>query len=266
MPACLALTREHEPWRAANRASAISCGASHLRLKSATGIHTLHHTDCSQDCGLRGMCRAASSPAGFRRPPRHECHLRGTRMRLLRRLHQCQAVFCHKANIGRAVSMKPPITAASSMPPYHVNRDILLPEQQVDCRAMGIATPFVDIRVPRRRRSCRGACREPKVGTARRRLTKVDGTGMSNGSRIACNSTFKSKRRRAVPAAKPLGKPPRFVVARSANPICRHIWNSICGIAAMLTNRVFAHKSPGTPYNCRFQGAHLRFLTVVLDF
>ena len=39
----------------------------------------------------------------------------------------------------------------------------------------------------------------------------------------------------------------RFVVARSANPICRHIWNSICGIAAMLTNRVFAHKSPGTP-------------------
>ena len=23
----------------------------------------------------------------------------------------------------------------------------------------------------------------------------------------------------------------------SADPICRHIWNSICGIAAMLTNR-----------------------------
>ena len=45
----------------------------------------------------------------------------------------------------------------------------------------------------------------------------------------------------------PLGKPPRFVVARSANPICRHIWNSICGIAAMLTNRVFVHKSLGTP-------------------
>ena len=96
--------------------------------------------------------------------------------------------------------------------------------------------------------SCRGACREPKVGMARRRLTKVDGAGMSNGSRIACNSTFKSKRRRAVPAAKPLGKPPRFVVARSANPICRYIWNSICGIAAMLANRVFAHKSPGTPH------------------
>ena len=95
--------------------------------------------------------------------------------------------------------------------------------------------------------SCRGACREPKVGMARRRLTKVDGAGMSNRSRIACNSTFKSKRRHAIPAAKPLGKPPSFVVARSANPICRHIWNSICGIAAMLTNRVFAHKSPGTP-------------------
>jgi len=69
--------------------------------------------------------------------------------------------------------------------------------------------------------SCRGACREPKVGTARRRLTKVDGAGMSNGSRIACNSTFKSKRRRAVPAAKPLGKPPRFVVARQRQT-CRH--------------------------------------------
>ena len=99
--------------------------------------------------------------------------------------------------------------------------------------------------------SCRGACREPKVGMARRRLAKVDGAGMSNGSRIACNSTFKSKRRRAVPAAKPLGKPPRFVVARSANPICRHIWNSICGIAAMLTNRVFVHKSLGTPMRRR---------------
>ena len=99
------------------------------------------------------------------------------RTRLLRRLHEYQVVFCHKANIGRAVSMKPPITAASSMPPYHVNRDILLPEQQVDCRAMGHVIQFVDIRVPRRRHSCRGACREPKVGMARRRLTKVDGTG-----------------------------------------------------------------------------------------
>ena len=72
-----------------------------------------------------------------------------TRTRLLRRLHEYQAVFCHKANIGRAVSMKPPITAASSMPPYHVNRDILLPEQQVDCRAMGHVIQFVDIRVGR---------------------------------------------------------------------------------------------------------------------
>ena len=49
--------------------------------------------------------------------------------------------------------MKPPITAASSMPPYHVNRDILLPEQQVDCRAMGIVTPFLDIRGRAQRKS-----------------------------------------------------------------------------------------------------------------
>jgi hypothetical protein len=36
---------------------------------------------------------------------------------------------------------------------------------------------------------------------ARRRFTKVDGAGRLNGSRIACNSTFKSKRRRDIPAA-----------------------------------------------------------------
>ena len=91
--------------------------------------------------------------------------------------------------------------------------------------------------------SCRGACREPKVGMARRRLTKVDGAGMSNGSRIACNSTFKSKRRRAVPAAKPLGKPPRFVVARSApvhkQLVCSHVaaeWHC-AGLARQISGR-----------------------------
>ena len=118
-----------------------------------------------------------------------------------------------------------------------------------DCTNMGL-TGMVFVRGYACRAkpgSCRWACREPQVGMARRRSTKVDGAGMSNGSRIACNSTFKSKRRRAVPAAKPLGKPPRFVVARSANPICRHIWNSICGIAAMLTNRVFDLKVPVHP-------------------
>ena len=31
-----------------------------------------------------------------------------------------------------------------------------------------------------------------------------------------CSSTFKSKRRRAIPAAKPLDKQPWFVIARSA--------------------------------------------------
>ena len=36
---------------------------------------------------------------------------------------------------------------------------------------------------------------------------------------------------------------PRFVVARSANRICWHIWNRICGITATLTCRAFAHKS-----------------------
>ena len=53
--------------------------------------------------------RRAIPTFGSRQAPRHECRLRGTRMRLLRRLHEYQAVFCHKANIGRAVSMKPPV-------------------------------------------------------------------------------------------------------------------------------------------------------------
>ena len=38
-----------------------------------------------------------------------------------------------------------------------------------------------------------------------------------------------------------------FVVARSANRICQHIWNRICVIAAMLAYRVFVHKSPAAP-------------------
>ena len=49
----------------------------------------------------------------------------------------------------------------------------------------------------------------------------------SNGSRIACNPTFKSRRRRDIPAAKLLGKLPRFVVARSApvhkQLVCSHV-------------------------------------------
>ena len=231
MLACLALTRDHEPWPGGESRK------RDLNRRLAAGPQASPAPSSSLRFNPAGSAARQDTNAAQGR----------TRTRLLRRLHEYQAFFCHKANIGRAVSMKPPITAASSMSPYHVNRDILLPEQQVDCRAMGHEIQFVDIRVPRRRHSCRGACREPKVGMARRRLTKVDGAGMSNRSRIACNSTFKSKRRHAIPAAKPLGKPPRFVVARSANPICRHIWNSICGIAAMLTNRVFVHKSLGTP-------------------
>ena len=37
--------------------------------------------------------------------------------------------------------------------------------------------------------------------------------------------------------------------AKQAAPalICRHIWNSICGSAAMLPGRVFVHKSPVAP-------------------
>jgi len=34
------------------------------------------------------MDRATASPSGFRRPPSHENRLRGTRTRLLRRLHE----------------------------------------------------------------------------------------------------------------------------------------------------------------------------------
>ena len=175
-------------------------------MKSATGIHTLHHTDCSQDCGLRVMVRAAVSTTCFRRPPRHESRLCGTRIRLLRRLHE--------HGIDR----------------YGLRSWIFVSGE----------ARFVSRGLPRT-----AGWNDAAAFDEGRWVWK------SNGSRIACNSTFKSKRRRDIPAARPLGKQPRFVVARSANPICRHILKSICGIAAMLTNRVFAHKSPGTPLTNR---------------
>jgi len=100
-----------------------------------------------------------------------------------------------------------------------------------------------------RRFSCRGHLtqtegRDDAATTGEGRLcravhVKVDGNH---------HATFKPRRRRVVlSGVSRASDAPRFVVARSANPICRHIWNSICGIAAMLTNRVFAHKSLGTP-------------------
>ena len=48
-------------------------------------------------------------------------------------------------------------------------------------------------------------------------------------------------------AHRAIRRPPRFVVARSAKRICGHIWNRICGIAAMLTFRTLEHKSLGAP-------------------
>ena len=75
--------------RAANRASAIACGASHLRLKAAFQLlHSPTHNSPTFPSALRGMDRATASPSGFRRPPSHENRLRGTRTRLLRRLHE----------------------------------------------------------------------------------------------------------------------------------------------------------------------------------
>ena len=55
--------------------------------------------------------------------------------------------------------------------------------------------------------SCHGACREPKVGMARRRLTKVEDAGRPNGGQLTASPTFRSKRRRAIPAAEPPGRP-----------------------------------------------------------
>ena len=75
--------------RAANRASAIACGAPHLRLKAAFQLlHSPTHNSPTFPSVLRGMERATASPSGFHRPPSHECGLRRTRTRLLRRLHE----------------------------------------------------------------------------------------------------------------------------------------------------------------------------------
>ena len=51
---------------------------------------------------------------------------------------------------------------------------------------------------------------------ARWHLTKVDGNWCNNEESYDLQSTFKSKRQRAIPAAKPLDKQPWFVIARSA--------------------------------------------------
>ena len=75
--------------RAANRASAIACGASHLRLKAALQLlHSPTHNSPTFPSVLRGMGCATASPSGFHRPPRHECGFRRTRTRLPRRLHE----------------------------------------------------------------------------------------------------------------------------------------------------------------------------------
>ena len=80
----------------------------------------------------------------------------------------------------------------------------------------------------------------------------------SNGSRIACNPTFKSRRRRDIPAAKPLGKPPRFVVARSApvhkQLVCSHVageWHC-AGLARQILKRNLWFSKNAT---LRFAGA-----------
>ena len=123
------MARDHEPWPG---------GESRRRDLN----HRLAAGPQASPAPSSSLC---FNPAGFAARQDTNAAQGRTRTRLLRRLHEYQAVFRHKANTGRAVSMKPPITAASSMPPYHVNRDILLPEQQVDCRAMGHVIQFVDI-------------------------------------------------------------------------------------------------------------------------
>ena len=63
--------------RATNRAGAIGCGASHLRLKAACElILSPIHKSPTHLSVLRGMRRAAASPAGSRRPPSHECRFK----------------------------------------------------------------------------------------------------------------------------------------------------------------------------------------------
>ena len=51
-------------------------------------LHSPTHNSPTFPSVLHGMGCATASPSGFRRPPSHECRLRGTRIRLPRRLHE----------------------------------------------------------------------------------------------------------------------------------------------------------------------------------
>ena len=71
MPTSFALRATTKSWRTANRAGAISCGASHLRVKSASTLtHSPTHPLLTHQLlygGLRGMVRAAVSTSCPRR-------------------------------------------------------------------------------------------------------------------------------------------------------------------------------------------------------
>ena len=106
------------------------------------------------------------------------------------------------------------------------------------------------IRVPRRRHSCRGH----QTQTEGRGGTETTCEGRLSewvscvwGEWRSWQAAFKQRRLRAVSRGQAARLMRRVSWSRvSANRICRHIWNSICEIAAMLAYRVFVHKSLGT--------------------
>ena len=107
------------------------------------------------------------------------------------------------------------------------------------------------IRVRRRPHSCRGH----QTQTEGRGGTETTCEGRL-GEWVSCvwgewrswQAAFKQRRLRAVSRGQAARLMRRVSWSRvSANRICRHIWNSICEIAAMPTCRAFVHKSLGTP-------------------
>ena len=98
-----ALARDHESWPAgeSRRRDYLRCVTSPLEVRLEL-LHAPTHNLPTLLSVLRGMCRAAASPTGFRRPPNHEHGLRRTQIRLLRRLHEYERSYAELTAEHRA--------------------------------------------------------------------------------------------------------------------------------------------------------------------
>ena len=119
--------------------------------------------------------------------------------------------------------------------------------------AMGFVIPFVKIRVPRRRHSCRGhqTQTEGRGGTETTCEGRLgDWVSCEWGEWRSWQVAFKQRRLRAVSRGQGARLMRRVSWSRVSANLPAHMEQYICEIAAMLTYRVFVHKSLGTPRRC----------------